>query len=226
MDDPFPLLTPTEVRVLGALIEKQVTTPDYYPLTLNALTNACNQLTNREPVVSYDEQTVLRTLDTLRDKRLATHFSGAESRVAKYKQGLTEALHLSAPETALMCVLMLRGPQTVGELRSRSERLFAFESLAQAEDVLAGLASRSQPLVTRLPRQPGTKEPRHAHLLSGPVENHAAAAEAAPASSALAASTPAASEERLAKLETECSELRRALGELERQFADFRKQFE
>src|ERR1044071_2464593 len=129
MDDPLPPLTATEVRVLGSLIEKAITTPDYYPLSLNALTNACNQLTNREPVMTLAENEVVRAIDGLRDKRLATLFSGAESRVAKYKHTLTDALLLTPAEVALLTVLMLRGPQTVGELRTRSERLFAFESL-------------------------------------------------------------------------------------------------
>src|SRR4051812_3004950 len=171
MDDPFPPLTAAEVRVLGSLIEKQITTPDYYPLTLNALTNACNQLTNRDPVVAFDETTVVRALDGLRDKRLATLFAGAESRVAKYKHTLTDRLLLTPAEIAVLCVLMLRGPQTVGELRTRSERLFAFDTLPEVEETLNVLAARqSQPLVTKLPRQPGTKESRYAHLLAGPPE--------------------------------------------------------
>ena len=159
MDDPLPPLDAAEVRVLGSLIEKQITTPDYYPLTLNALTNACNQLTNREPVVSLDDQTVVRALDKLRDKRLATLFTGAESRVAKYKHTLTDALLLTPGEVALLCVLMLRGPQTLGELRTRSERLFTFDNMPEVEETLNALAARmQQPLVAKLPRQPGTKE--------------------------------------------------------------------
>src|SRR5262249_46905785 len=128
MGDPLPPLNPNEVRVLGSLIEKAITTPDYYPLSLNALTNACNQLSNREPVMALEENHVVRALDALRDKRLATLFSGGESRVAKYKHTLTDALLLTPAEVALLTVLMLRGPQTVGELRTRSERLFAFET--------------------------------------------------------------------------------------------------
>src|SRR5687767_12078042 len=171
MDDPLPHLNPTEVRVLGSLIEKQITTPDYYPLTLNALVNACNQLTNRDPVVTFDDQTVVRALDGLREKRLATLFTGAESRVAKYKHTLTDALLLTPGEIALLCVLMLRGPQTLGELRTRSERLFAFDTMPEVEEALNALASRQpQPLVAKLPRQAGTKEPRFAQLLAGPIE--------------------------------------------------------
>src|SRR5687767_5322635 len=159
MDDPITLLNAAEVRVLGALIEKQITTPDYYPLTLNALTNACNQLTNREPVVAFEESTVVRALDGLRDKRLATLFTGQESRVAKYKHSLTDALLLTPGELALLCVLMLRGPQTIGELRTRSERLFNFDSVPEVEETLNALAARQpQPLVAKLPRQPGTKD--------------------------------------------------------------------
>src|SRR5258706_4667375 len=144
MDQP---LSASEVRVRGSLIEKQITTPDYYPLTLNALTNACNQLTNRDPVVSFAENSVVRALDGLREKRLATLFSGADSRVPKYKHTLTDALLLTPGEVGLLCVLMLRGPQTIGELRTRSERLFAFDSLPEVEDTLNALLTRQpQPL--------------------------------------------------------------------------------
>src|ERR1041384_6019611 len=166
MDDPLPPLNASEIRVLGSLIEKQISTPDYYPLTLNALTNACNQLTNRDPVVAFDETAVVRALDGLRDKRLATLFTGAESRVAKYKHTLTDRLLLTPAEVALLCVLMLRGPQTIGELRTRSERLFKFDTLPEVEEPLGALAGRQpQPLATKLPRQPGTKQSRYAQLL-------------------------------------------------------------
>jgi uncharacterized protein len=229
MDDPLPPLNAAEVRVLGSLIEKQITTPDYYPLTLNALTNACNQLTNRDPVVVFDETTIVRAIDGLREKRLATLFSGQESRVAKYKHTLTDALLLTPAEVALLCVLMLRGPQTVGELRTRSERLFKFDTLPEVEETLNGLAIRTpQPLVMKLPRQPGTKESRYGHLLSGAVEAPPAAAREASAVLAPAAtpSTTGADNERLARLEQECAELRRQIAELQQQFAEFRKQFE
>jgi uncharacterized protein YceH (UPF0502 family) len=169
MDDPLPPLDAAEMRVLGSLIEKQITTPDYYPLTLNALTNACNQLTNRDPVVAFDDQTVVRALDKLRDKRLATLFTGAESRVAKYKHTLTDALLLTPGEVAMLCVLLLRGPQTLAELRTRTERLFRFDTTAEVEETLNALSTRQpQPLATKLPRLPGTKEARFTHLLSGP----------------------------------------------------------
>lgn len=224
MDDPLPLLNANEVRVLGSLVEKQIATPDYYPLTLNALTNACNQLSNREPVVSLDETTVVRALDGLRDKRLATLFSGAESRVAKYKHTLNDRLLLTPAETALLTVLMLRGPQTIGELRTRSERLFAFDNLAEVETALDALAAREPlPLVAKLPRQPGTKESRYAHLLSGPLETapRDVAPRAEPATLAVRAEN-----ERIAKLEEETTALRHELAELKQQFAEFRKQFE
>jgi hypothetical protein len=225
MDDPITPLNSAEVRVLGALIEKQVTTPDYYPLTLNALTNACNQLTNREPVVAFDESTVVRALDGLRDKRLATLFSGQESRVAKYKHSLTDALLLTPGEVALLCVLMLRGPQTVGELRTRSERLFAFDTLPEVEETLNALATRQpQPLVAKLPRQSGTKESRYAHLLSGPIDLMPAPESGPrpePATLAVRAEN-----ERIGKLEQDMGELRRELTELQQKFAEFRKQFE
>lgn len=228
MDEPLPPLTAAEVRVLGALVEKQITTPEYYPLSLNALTNACNQLTNRDPVVSYNDQTVLRAVDGLREKHLAVHFSGAESRVAKYKHTMTEALRVSPAEAAVLCVLMLRGAQTVGELRTRCERLQPFENLAQVEEVLTALSSRPEPpLVTKLPRQPGTKEPRYVHLLSGPPDLAATAPEPAAAPVAVAANAPAEpGADRLTKLEAECAELRRELAELKQQFAEFRRQFE
>ncbi len=224
MDDPLPTLNAHEVRVLGSLIEKQITTPDYYPLSLNALVNACNQLTNREPVLALDEATVVRALDGLRDKRLATLFSGAENRVAKYKHTLTDALLLTPAEVALLCVLMLRGPQTLAELRTRTERLFGFDTLPEVEESLNALAAREpQPLVAKLPRAPGTKEFRFGQLLSGPVE-HAAPARAIPVEAATA--VVRAENERVAKLEQETADLRRELEDLKTQFAAFRKQFE
>ena len=226
MDDPLPPLDAAEVRALGSLIEKQITTPDYYPLTLNALTNACNQLTNREPVVSFDDQTVVRALDKLRDKRLATLFTGAESRVAKYKHTLTDALLLTPGEVALLCVLMLRGPQTLGELRTRSERLFTFDNMPEVEETLNALAARQpQPLVAKLPRQPGTKESRYTHLLSGPSDPAKPPTDSVlrPEDATLAVR---AENERITQLEKESAELRRELTELKQQFAEFRKQFE
>ncbi len=168
--DPI-LLTSAQARVLGALVEKEVTTPDYYPLSLNALINACNQRSNREPVMNLDEDDVRQALHGLEDKRLAGRARSADGRVTKYEHWLGEAFNFSRAETALLCVLLLRGPQTPGELRGRTERLHTFEEIA---DVLAGmqkLMDREPPLAAVLPRQPGTKEARYAHLLSGPVES-------------------------------------------------------
>lgn len=227
MDDPIAPLTAAEVRVLGSLIEKQITTPDYYPLTLNALTNACNQLTNREPVVAFDETVIVRAIDGLREKRLATLFSGAESRVAKYKHTLTDALLLTPAEVALLCVLMLRGPQTVGELRVRCERLFKFDTLPELEEALNALASRQpQPLVTRLPRQPGTKESRYAQLLSGPIESAAITTTDASVRPQLTPSASNPSDERLARVEAELASVKQELATLKETVAEFRRQFE
>ena len=224
MDDPLPPLSPVEARVLGSLVEKQIATPDYYPLSLNALVNACNQLTNREPVMALDEATVVRALDGLREKRLATLFAGAEARVAKYKHTLGDRLLLTPAEIALLCTLLLRGPQTVGELRTRCERLYAFESLAEVEEVLVGLAGRTPaPLVARLPRAPGTKEARFAHLFSGPVDTAAPLRVLPPEP---ATEVVRAENERAARLEQDVAELRRELLELRKQFADFRRQFD
>ncbi len=224
MDDPIPPLNATEVRVLGSLIEKQIATPDYYPLTLNALTNACNQLSNRDPVVAFDENLVVRAIEGLREKRLATLYAGAESRVAKYKHTLTDALLLTPAEVALLCGLMLRGPQTVGELRTRCERLFRFDTLPEVEEALATLGTRHpQPLIVKLPRQPGTKESRYIQLLSGPVELTATEPIARPESAPPAVR---AEEDRIVKLEEEVAALRRELAEVRQTFTKFRQQFE
>ena len=168
--DPITL-TAAQARVLGALVEKEVTTPDYYPLSLNALVNACNQRSNREPVMNLDEDDVRQALHGLEDKRLGGRARQADGRVTKYEHWLGEAFNFSRAETALLCVLLLRGPQTPGELRGRTERMHTFEELS---DVLAGLQKlmdREPALAAVLPRLPGTKEARYAHLLSGPVES-------------------------------------------------------
>src|SRR5688572_25951955 len=172
------ILTDIETRVLGTLVEKQVTTPEYYPLTLNALTLACNQKNNRYPVTSYSDNQVAEAVESLREKNLAYVFYGSTSRVPKYKHVMPEVLHLSHAELALMCVLMLRGAQTLGELRGNGARLHEFSSLEEVEETLNGLISREpEPLVARLPRQPGQKEGRFAHLLSGEVDVEAMASE-------------------------------------------------
>lgn len=217
--EPLPvLLNEVEVRVLGALVEKQITTPDYYPLTLNALLNACNQTSSRDPVLSYDETTVSRALDGLRDQKLASISSGAESRVPKFRHKLVERFDLDAAETAALCLLMLRGPQTAGEIRTRSGRLHEFPSVAEVESTLEKLSARvPQPLVTRLPRQPGFKESRFAHLLSGPPSA------AKPETHVMESSGQPSAE---TDMRVELAKLREELAELRQQFAEFRKQFE
>ena len=215
-----PLLNEFETRVLGSLIEKEITTPEYYPQSLNALTNACNQINNRDPVVLYGEQQVLRAVESLRDKRLATAISGGDSRVVKYGHKAADTLELPRPEIALLCVLLLRGPQTVGELRTRTGRMHEFAGLAEVQATLQTLSTRPVPLVTVLPRQAGTKEPRYAHLLAGEIVTIPSTTEPP-----FAAPSPA-SPDRIAQLETELSELRKELAELRRQFTDFRKQLE
>jgi uncharacterized protein YceH (UPF0502 family) len=229
------ILSAEEVRVVGALVEKQVTTPEYYPLTLNALVNACNQISNRDPVVSYDEPRVVRAIESLRGKGLAREVRTADGRVPKYRHVLDEALGLSKAELAVMCVLMLRGAQTVGELRGRTERLYSFSGLQFVEATLEGLMNRSDgraSLVARLPRGAGQKESRYAHLLSGEVkieesENAASAETARGATRGEASSRGSRVDgERVARLEDEVSALRVELAQLREQFADFKKQFE
>jgi uncharacterized protein YceH (UPF0502 family) len=220
-------LSETEVRVVGSLVEKQVTTPDYYPLTLNALVNACNQISNRDPVVKYDERTVEDAIDSLRAKNLVYIFYGAESRVPKYKHMTREVYTLSSQELAVMCVLMLRGPQTVGEIRGRTGRLYEFAELREVEETLDGLARRDEPLVFKLPRQSGRKEARYTHLLSGQPEfDESAEEQTTHAASRPPSSTRAAEGERVARLEAEVEALRGEVAELRRQLEEFRKQFE
>jgi uncharacterized protein YceH (UPF0502 family) len=212
------MLTEIETRVLGSLIEKQVTTPEYYPLTLNALTLACNQKNNRHPVTAYSENQVSEALESLREKNLAYVFYGSTSRVPKYKHVMPEVMHLSHPELALMCVLMLRGPQTLGELRGNASRLHEFSGLEEVEETLNRLISRDpEPLVVRIPRQPGQKEGRFAHLLSGEI-NLEALAESERAS----ASPPS----RRATLEQKVDALSAEVEKLKEQFEQFKKQFE
>lgn len=207
-------LTDIETRVLGALVEKQVTTPEYYPLTLNALTLACNQKNNRYPVTSYSESAVAAAVESLREKNLAYVYYGSTSRVPKYKHVMPEVLHLNAAELALMCALMLRGPQTPGELRGNAARLHDFAGLDEVEQTLNALISRDEdPLVIRLPRQPGQKEVRFAHLLSGEVQVEAFT-EAVPR-----VSQREALEQKVDRLAAEVASLRE-------QFEQFKKQFE
>jgi uncharacterized protein YceH (UPF0502 family) len=219
------ILNEQEARVIGSLIEKQVTTPEYYPLTLKALTNACNQISNRDPVVSYDEKEVARSLESLREKNLAYVFYGSDSRVPKYKQMLSDIFRLTPQELAVICVLLLRGAQTIGEIRGRTNRLYEFNDLTEVEATLEALIARDDPpLVTRLPRAAGQKEARYAHLLSGDVVIHEQP-QSAPRTEPVMREVRAENE-RVSRLEAEVETLRREVEELRQQFDDFRKQFE
>jgi uncharacterized protein YceH (UPF0502 family) len=214
-------LTEVDVRVLGSLIEKEITTPDNYPLSLNALTAACNQLSNREPVMELDEPTVKAGVDRLRRYALVRSIQRADSRVMKYMHLFGDAMSLDRPAVAVMCVLMLRGPQTIGELRTRTTRLHDFQSLEEVEATLGSLASRQpSPLLVRLERQPGQKEARYAHLLSGEPTYEAPHA----------ATTPAEPDEpatdRVAALEAAVENLRREVVDLRSELAEFRRQFD
>jgi uncharacterized protein YceH (UPF0502 family) len=210
-----------EVRVLGALIEKEITTPEYYPLSLNALVNACNQKSNRDPAVSYDEDEVDRALESLRARGLALRSTGAGSRVPKHAHRFSEQLNPDRRETAILCELMLRGPQTVGELRTHTERMHSFDDTGEVETVLERLIERTpDPLVMRLPRRAGEKEVRFTHLLSGApaiAENETQDVSAAP---------PSPGADRVGQLESEVARLRDELESLKAQFAQFRRQFE
>ena len=214
-------LTEIETRVLGALVEKDITTPDYYPLSLNALVNACNQKNNREPVMTLDEESVRQALASLQQRRMAGPAGGADSRVTKYEHRLQEVFNFDRRETALLCVLLLRGPQTPGELRGRSERMHRFETLDDVQSSLQKLMEREPPLVRVLPRVPGTKESRYMHLFSGnagvPLESEIRA-EPVPQMGASGGS-------RLATLEMEVASLKQEVAELRRQFSEFRDQF-
>jgi hypothetical protein len=215
------ILNEVEARVLGALVEKEITTPDYYPLSLNALVNACNQKSNRHPVVSLDETDVRSALDSLNQKNMAGGISKADSRVTKYEHRLQEAFNFSRPEIAVLCVLLLRGPQTPGELRGRTERLHQFHDLDEVHIALDRLAKREPPLAKVLPRQPGTKEVRYAHLLCGDVETF----EPEPATEA-ATGFVSPDSERIARIENEVVALKAEIADLKQQIMEFRKQFE
>ena len=202
-----------EVRVLGALVEKEITTPEYYPLSLNALVNACNQKSNRDPVMHFDEENIEGPIYTLREKGLVLSITGAGSRVQKYGQRLAEKLNLGRRELAVLCELMLRGPQTLGELRTRADRMHHFDDLAEVESVL----ERTPDLFIKLARRPGEKEARYGHLLSGiPAET----------TEHQAVEPPPARTDRIALLEADVARLREELDDLKRQFAGFQKQFE
>ena len=222
-----PILSEIEARVLGSLIEKDITTPDYYPLSLNALVNACNQKNNRHPVMNLDDETVRQALGMLQEKRLAGPASGADSRVAKFEHRLQEVFNFDRREIAVICVLLLRGPQTPGELRSRTDRMYHFEALEDIISTLDRLAQREPPLARILPRPPGSKESRYTHLFCGepPIS------EAAGILGVARAPSPASSglhpdDDRLAALEEEVARLRHQVSEVQEQLASFRQQFE
>jgi uncharacterized protein YceH (UPF0502 family) len=214
-------LNEVEARVVGALLEKEITTPDYYPLSLNALVHACNQKYNRDPVMNLDEDSVGGALRALHDRSLARSVSAADSRVTKYEHRLQEAFNFDRREAAIFCELLLRGAQTPGELRSRAERMHHFDDLNEMQSALQRLMSRQPPLVKVLARQPGTKESRYVHLLSGDVE---------PAISPGAREAPAVSgrenADKVSRLESEVAELREDIADLKRQLSALRKQSE
>ena len=218
-------LSANEVRVLGALIEKEITTPEYYPLSLNALVNACNQKSNRDPVMTLDEEAARKALRSLTDQSLARSASG-DSRVAKFEHRLNELYNFHRHEIAVLCVLLLRGPQTPGELRTRAERMYAFEDLEAVHSALNLLMRREPPLVKVLPRQPGTKESRFMHLFAGDAVPEMPDAETALSGETIESAASTRDSQRIERLENEVSELRRELQTLREQFASFQKQFQ
>ena len=218
------VLNEVECRVLGSLMEKEATTPEYYPLSLNALVNACNQKSNRDPAMNLDEGAVREALHYLEEQSLVRSVSPADSRVTKYEHRLQEAFNFYRHETAILCLLLLRGPQTPGELRSRSERIHSFDDLAAVQSSLQHLMKREPPLVKPLPRQPGTKETRYAHLLSGDLVQAEPEPEAHKAPLALAEHS--LDRDRAEKLEEEIAALKNEIADLKQHFAQFRKQFE
>jgi uncharacterized protein YceH (UPF0502 family) len=211
MDSPItlPVLNAEEIRVLGSLMEKSKTTPDYYPMTINSLTTACNQKTSRKPVVQYDDDTVAQALNTLKKRGLISTATGGSIRSIKYKHNFAIVFPVLPSEVAIICLLMLRGPQTPGELNTNSGRLHEFESLEEVQEVLERLSSEEMPFLVQLPRRPGQKEVRYAHLLAGEPEiTDDEDEEETPVrgSSGL--------EARVVKLETELAELREAFDKL------------
>src|ERR1700680_582053 len=215
------VLNEMEARVLGALLEKEITTPDYYPLSLNSLVNACNQKSNRDPVMNLDEDSVRDALRTLQDHSMARSVSAADSRVTKYEHRLQEAFNFDRREAAIFCELLLRGAQTPGELRSRAERMHHFDDLSEVQSALQRLMNREPPLVKVLARQPGTKESRYMHLLSGEPDTVTAPEAHEPSQIA-----SRQSDDKDSRLESEVAELRKDIADLRQQFAAFRKKFE
>jgi uncharacterized protein len=222
------ILNDVEVRVLGSLVEKDITTPDYYPLSLNALVNACNQKNNREPVMALDEESVRQALSTLQDKRLAGPASGADSRVTKYEHRLQEVFNFTRGEIAVFCVLLLRGPQTPGELRGRTDRMHHFEALDDVQSTVQRLIQRDPPLAKMLPRQPGTKENRYAQLMAGDKyeSSEVGVASVGAGDSPARHSFRSTEHNQVSALESEVAELRKEVDHLKQQLAEFRKQFE
>ena len=215
------ILSEIEARVLGSLVEKELTTPEYYPLSLNALVNACNQKSNRDPVMKLDENAVSQALRSLDKEGLAGRADAMDNRVTKFEHRLQEAFNFDRREAAILCELFLRGPQTPGELRGRAERMHRFDDLGQVQSTLQRLAQREPPMVKMLPRQPGTKEARYSHLLSGDVEIQAP--QAAPEAAVI---HKTADGERIARLENEVAVLQKEVADVKQQLAEFRKQFE
>jgi uncharacterized protein len=213
-------LTPEEARALGSLVEKELTTPEYYPLSLNALVNACNQKSNRDPVMHLDERAVSQALRALESHGLAGPADNYESRVAKFEHRLQEVFNFTRHEIAIVCELLLRGPQTPGELRGRADRMHKFEDLGVALTTLQKLMRREPPLVALLPRQPGTKEARYAHLLSGEVKVAEPEAVPSPAVEVVRDS------DRIKRLEEQVTSLQSEVSDLRQELASFRKQFE
>jgi hypothetical protein len=228
------ILNPIQARVLGALVEKDITTPEYYPLSLNALVNACNQKSNREPVMTIDENAVRDALAGLQEYRLAGPASGADSRVQKYEHRLQEVFNFDRRETAVLTVLLLRGSQTPGELRGRTERMYRFDTLDDVQAALQKLMQRNPSLAAIIPRQPGSRESRYAHLLSGPVQEGATPSQSSEQTQSFSSATndhlgsDAVShlEDQIATLRQQVATLHQEINDLKSQFATFRKIFE
>lgn len=226
-DRSLPVLSPEEVRVLACLVEKELTTPDNYPLTLNALLAACNQKTSRDPVVEFDASTVERSLQSLKERGFVRSVSGAEHRVPKFKHDMPFMLRLNPAQTAVLTVLMLRGPQTVGEIRGRTDRMHSFHSLDEVVEALNDLGDlNGRKLVAELERLPGTKEPRFAHLLSGAHPLSGESAVAMSAAPALGRGSRANRTEELEALREEVEHLRQEIASVRAELSEFRKQFE
>ncbi len=213
----FIELNEIEARIIGCLIEKENATPDYYPLTLNALTNACNQKSNRSPVVDYDEESVEQALESLQKRDIVYLFFGSGSRTRKYKHLLPKLLELDQPETAIICVLLLRGAQTLGELNQRTGRLYAFSGIDEVHQTVDALIKRDEPLIIELPKQPGQKEGRYMHLLSGEIDLE---------NFVLDIPVPRSGNSQTEALKQELGELRAEFEAFKTEFAEFKKQFD